>query len=910
MWIGKRIWFLSDHEGHGNLYSCTATGRSLKRHTNHEDFYARFPKTDGKHIVYSSGAELWVHEIRSDKSRRLDITVPSARPHRNRRFARAAQHLESCALDASGSSLLAICRGGLFTTPLFEGAAKRLGAASEFRTRLGQFTHDGTRIVCFDDETGDERLSIVDRESGDRKRLRGDYGRPLLLEVAPPREVAARTAGKKKKAKKGASKKGRKSELRELVAVANQRQEIFVTDLGSGSRKKIDHSPFGRISGLAWSPDGRFLAYGYPTGPATSCIKVFDTRGGRTHELTRPEFRDGMPSFDPDGRYLYFISTRVYDPVFDMQFFDYCFPKAMKPYALPLRADLPSPFSAVHRKPQGLKSNGAESQNEKPKVTIDFDGIEDRVVEFPVPEGRYLKILAAPGRALFTMMPVEGTLSNQLGSNPETAPKNTLKAYDFDKEKLETVADRISDFWLCPKRGHVLLRAGTRLRVFSAKGKPPQGQDRASAGRESGWIDLGRINLEVNPAAEWRQMFVEAWRLQREHFWTEDMSGIDWKAVRDRYLPLIDRVATREEFSDLIWEMQGELGTSHAYEMGGEYAPKPYWRQGLLGADLEPGRRGHGWKIARIPRGDSWMEKHHSPLEAPGLGLEEGDEILEIAGQALDAKSHPGEALVNCAGRPIELLVNSRAPGKSGRRSKRKVLVKPLGHEYELRYRDWVERNRAYVDSKSRGEIGYIHIPNMGPRGYAEFERYFKTEVEKKGLILDVRWNGGGHVSQLILTKLLRRRIGYTETRWSDPVSYPRQAPMGPMVALTNEYAGSDGDIFSHSFKLFGLGPLIGMRTWGGVVGIWPRHSLVDGTLTTQPEFAFWFEDVEWGVEGHGTDPDIVVDIEPSDHLRGKDPQLDRAISETKKRMRELSPKVPSLDRRPSRKPERLPRKR
>ena len=399
-------------------------------------------------------------------------------------------------------------------------------------------------------------------------------------------------------------------------------------------------------------------------------------------------------------------------------------------------------------------------------------------------------------------------------------------------------------------------------------------------------------------------MFREAWRLQRDQFWTPDMSGVDWEGIHDRYSPLVDRVASRTEFSDLMWEMQGELGTSHCYELGGDYRPEPAWHQGFLGVDLDLDGGTGTWRVTRILRGDSWDPKRCSPLAAPGLNIEEGDEILEVGGVAVGKDLSPYERLVHCAGQEVQLTIRSRSRATRGRGGKkaapsRILTVKTLSAEYALRYRAWVESNRERVHRETAGRVGYIHIPDMGSLGFSEFHRYYGSEVYREGLIVDVRWNGGGNVSQLLLEKLRRQRIGSDVNRWGTPEPYPTDTPMGPMVALTNEYAGSDGDIFSHSFKLYGLGPLIGKRTWGGVVGIWPRHFLVDGTVTTQPEFAFWFRDVGWGVENYGTDPDIEVENRPQDYARGVDPQLVRGIAEVQRIIRKLRPSLPSFTNRP-----------
>jgi tricorn protease len=344
---------------------------------------------------------------------------------------------------------------------------------------------------------------------------------------------------------------------------------------------------------------------------------------------------------------------------------------------------------------------------------------------------------------------------------------------------------------------------------------------------------------------------------------------------------VLARVGTRAEFSDLMWEMQGELGTSHCYELGGDYQTRPNWRQGFLGADIDYDRRQRGWLVRRIPQGDSWDIDARSPLAAPGLNLEAGDQITAIGGESVDRNLSPDQRLVNMADRDVQLTIRRKE-----RRRTDTLTVRTLDDEGDLRYRDWVEGNRAWVHSRSRGKVGYVHVPDMGPWGYAEFHRYYGPESDRDGLIIDVRFNRGGHVSQLLLEKLMRRRIGYDISRWGEPLPYPDVAPVGPMVALTNEYAGSDGDIFSHAFKLMGLGPLIGKRTWGGVVGIWPRTALVDGTVTTQPEFAYWFEDVGFDVENYGTNPDIEVDIRPQDYAAGRDTQLERGLDEVRKIIR------------------------
>jgi tricorn protease len=405
-------------------------------------------------------------------------------------------------------------------------------------------------------------------------------------------------------------------------------------------------------------------------------------------------------------------------------------------------------------------------------------------------------------------------------------------------------------------------------------------------------------------------MFREAWRLQRDHFWSEDMSAVDWQLVYQRYLKLVDRVASRAEFSDLMWEMQGELGTSHAYELGGDYRPSPRYPQGFLGADFEYDAAGEGYRITHVVQGDSWREQSDSPLNRLGVNIKEGDILLAIDGQRLGRDVPPAQLLVNRAGVEVQLILANHA-GQNGEENcqpTRAVLVKTLRHEQPAVYREWVESNRRRVHQETEGRVGYVHVPDMGAMGYAEFHRYYLAESEREGLIVDVRFNGGGNVSQLLLEKLARRRMSYKKPRYGELRPYPYHSVLGPLVALTNEFAGSDGDIFCHVFKLMGLGPLIGKRTWGGVIGIWPRHSLVDGSYTTQPEFPSWFEDVGWGVENYGTAPDIEVDIKPQDYAKGRDPQLARAIKEMLQLMQAKPPQLPDFSPPPSRALPQLPR--
>jgi tricorn protease len=649
-------------------------------------------------------------------------------------------------------------------------------------------------------------------------------------------------------------------------------------NLTDGKTTLIHQNLFQSMLDFVWSPDGAYAAFPLAHSRSATQITVWEKVSGKLHTVTEGTFQDYSPHFDPEGNYLYFLSKRIFNPIYDDVIFDMTFPKAGAPFLIILKKGEPSPLLKESTLPDSLTPKPFVAKvYQEVKCEIDFDGISDRIVQFPVLEAKYTKIVGLGRKVLWSYLPVEGSMSPSQRDHSSVG-KEYLDCFDFMTGKFEYFGTGVTSFKVRHECNLRVVRSGDSLRILKATDKPGDLLGKEEATPKSGLIDLSRAQVMVNPKEEWAQMYRDAWRMQKEFYWREDMHGLDWDAVYQRYLPVLDKVSTRREFSDLLWEVIGELGTSHAYAMGGDIKPAPSYPVGSLGAEFKWNEKLNAYEITKIYKGDLWSENAASPLLTPGVSLKVGDLLSEIAGQRLTATLTPYEASLNLAGRDIwiRFQLKDESTTKDG-------MIRSLKNDQALLYRSWVEEKRAIVKKLSGGKLGYVHIPNMVGQGFAEFHRNFMQEIECEGLVIDVRYNGGGHVSQLILDRLARKPIGKSVSRWMGTRSIPYETPRKVAIAICNEFAGSDGDIFSHTFKMRKIGKLVGTRTWGGVVGIWPRNFMMDGGHTTQPEFSMYFDDVEYGIENHGADPDIVVEFPPEARKKGEDPQLIFAIQEAMK---------------------------
>ncbi|MFI6508277.1 S41 family peptidase [Streptosporangium sp. NPDC050855] len=828
MLVGGRLVFLSDHEGVGNLYSCEPDGRGLRRHTDHETFYVRHPATDGTRIVYQSAGDLYLLDGLDAEARRLDVTLGSPlsgpRPYR----VNVSRRLHDLAVDATGRASAVEVQGSVHWLTHRDGPARQL--SSGLSAALPRVLGDD-RVVWVADDGGTQGLEIVPAGGGEGRRIAvGRLGEVGDLAVAPDGNTIAAT-----------SRDGR----------------LSLVDVASGEVVELARAD-GEIRDLAWSPDSAWLAWSHPDGPQLRRIRLARVADRTVTDVTDGRFTDVSPAFT--GDYLAFLSRRGFDPVYDAHSFDMSFPFGYRPYLVPLSATTPSPFAPSAEGRAASTARQDEGKEEETAITVDLEGIGGRVVQVPVPEGRYSDLRAVKGGFTWLREPLAGELGEDRDQVGGERPRPALDRYDLLKRTCDEVVDKLDWYRVSGDGTQLVVSDKGTLTVRPADGKPggKNGDDTT--------VDLSRIRITADPQALRRHAYAQMGRRMRADFWVEDMAGVEWDGVLEEYRPLVDRVATADDFADLLWEVMGELGSSHAYVYAAPWGHPASEPVGLLGADLSRGEDGR-WRVDRVLPPESSDVHARSPLAVPGAGVRPGEALLAVDGRPVPPQG-PARLLVGAADKPVELTLDG------GRR----VVVTPLRDDRRLRYQHWVAGCRSRVRELGGGRLGYLHIPDMVAEGWAQFHRDMRREMRFEGLVVDLRANRGGHTSELVVEKLLRRVIAWDLPRGMAPITYPEDAPRGPLVAVTDQSAGSDGDIVTAAFKLHGLGPVVGTRTWGGVIGIEDPHRLVDGSHITVPRFSFWFEGLGWGVENHGVDPDVEVDIAPDDWAAGRDPQIEEAV--------------------------------
>jgi len=879
MWIGGKIYFVSDRDDTLNLYSYDPGTKKTDQLTHNKKWDVRWPGTDHKNqIVYELGGELQVFEISTGKSRAVSITVPSDGLAMRPSHITVANRIEGSALSPKGERALFVARGDIFTAPIEKGPTRNLTNSSNAHDREAAWSPDGAKIAFISDMSGEEELYLINQDG---------TGKPEQL----TRDGHAMRYGPEW------------SPDGKHIAFSDKNGDLFLLTLADKKVLKVAHDQGGNLRDYTWSPDSSYLAFSLSTIAGFRAVYIWGLADAQLHQVTGSLDDSLEPTWDPDGNFLYFIAVHEFHPQLSQVEFNFATNRGNGIYALTLRKDGKNPFPqesdevSVAKdgdKPGEKKADAkpaeksGEKKEEKPKepVRIDFDGLAGRVTRVPVGFDNLFGLTALPGHLIYLRLgaPYYGR---------DNFPDSALVLFALKDRKETVLGEKVNGYSVSANGAKVMARSGEEYKLYDAA---PAGKGNPKPVSTAGLAE-DRI-----PQQEWVEVFNEVWRRYRDFFYVKNMNGYNWEALREQYRPLVDHVAHRSDLNYLIGEMIAELSNSHAYIAGGDIEIPKRAPVGLPGARFELDSAAGRYRIARILHGQNEEETYRAPLTEVGVDVHEGDYVLAIDGRELTAKDNPNEFLRNKAGNPIELTVNSKPTFDGARKSS----YKPIGAETDLLYLEWVKHNRAYVSQKTGDRIGYIHIPDMGANGIREFIKYYYPQIRKEGLIVDVRGNGGGNVSQMIINRMRATLLGTGYARNSDRTqTYPGTTFVGPMVCMINETSASDGDIFPYMFKQAGLGPLIGKRTWGGVIGIAGRTPLIDGGQIFVPEFGTASADGQWVIEGHGVDPDIEVENDPRDVIAGKDAQLDRAIAEVTKALETHRHTLPGRPADPNKAPKR-----
>jgi tricorn protease len=848
MWYHDTIYFASDRGGDKrlNIWAYDVGTKAFRQITHFEDYDVDWPSLGDTGIVFQCGGALYALDLPSEKLHEIDVTVPTDGTRTRPRWVDATKQIQSFDVAPNGKRAVFGARGEVFTVPVEHGNTRDLTHTSGANEREPAWSPDGIWVAYVTDRTGEAQIALRHTDGTGEEQVLTDRQRGHLYgPVWSPDS--------------------------EKLAFSDSDHTVWIVTIKDRKVMQVDHDPRAEIRQMAWSPDAQWLTYAKAGENDLRDLYLYSLASGKAARLSRGDNDDFDPVFDPEGKYLFFISSRHEKPTPSESEFNVATIKTNGIYVATLRADEPSPFAP--RSDEGTAATEGKSGEQKkkeeeawkpgaiPPIRIDVEGLMQRVVPLPLDAGDIRGLATAKKRLFYMTLPVpsfEGSLPGE---------KAALHAFDMAERKDEVLVSPLDGYALSADGSSVLVKSKDTYRISPTRKEG----DKEEKGHD---LDLSHLRARIDPMAEWSEMFHEAWRLERDIFFNPEMNGVDWPAMRARYERLLPRLTCREDLNYLIGEMLGELHNSHTYVGGGDEPGTEPVPTGLLGVDFGLDATAGRYFFQRIYPGDNSREAYRSPLTEPGVNVKEGDFLLAVDGHELKAPANPYASLVNTLGRTVTLTVAADPAGKG----ERDVVVRPVENELDLREKAWIDHNRAVVDQASGGKIGYLYLSDMDEKGMEQFVRQFYAQIRKEGLIVDVRWNGGGFIDQLLLERLRRVLVGMETNREGVPFPIPGQVLHGYMACLINHYSASDGDIFPYYFRKYGLGPLIGTRTWGGVRGIRGYWPLADGGYVTIPEASIYGLDSDWVIENHGVDPDVEVDDLPGDVMAGEDAQLDTAI--------------------------------
>jgi tricorn protease len=847
MWIGNAIYFNSDRSGVFNLYRYDLESRQTRQLTHYRDWDVRWPSADAGQIVFELDGELHLYDTRSDTDRAVSISVPADITISRPQPVNAADFVESEVVSPGGERAAVVARGDIFSVPVEHGVTRNLTSSSNAHDRDAAWSSDGRRLAFVSDRTGEDALYVQDQD--------GSTAAKPLTEDSGVRYASPRWSGDDRR-----------------IAVADQTGRLYVIDVATRHRTVVAKDPQDLEPDYQWSPDGQYLGYTLNGANGYSSVYIWSAADGKSRRVTPDFFNSRSPAWSPDGNLLYFLSAREFRPLLSGVEFEFATDRQTGIFALALRPDAANPYGVRDDEPgDAAKDAGKDERGDAAKdakkgadrrkpVRIDFDGIAGRAIRVPM-EADDLSDLHVTDENLVYLR------GGPFFYGREASAKPAVMAYSIKEREAKTVVEDVASWSLTADGRHVLARLSSKELKYVELGKSDEPKTVSLAG-----LATTRI-----PSEEWHQIFAEVWRRYRDYFYVSNMHGYDWQAMRRKYAPLVDSVGHRADLNYVIAEMIAELTVQHAYIEGGDLGLPKRPSVALPGARFELDPASGRYRIAKIFAGQNEEELYRSPLTEVGVNVRVGDYVLAINGRELTAGTDPYELLQAPADQPVEWRVADGADGRNART----IRYRPLTGETALLYLEWITANRARVDELSRGRLAYVHLPDMGEAGLREFIKWWYPQTRKEGLIVDVRNNGGGNVSQMIIERLARTLHGTMFARNHDFAStYPRVVQAGPKAALINEETASDGDLFANAFRQWSLGPLIGKRTWGGVVGIADHGPLLDGGRVFVPEFGAADAGGQWIIEGHGVDPDIEVEEDPIAVMKGRDPQLERGVDE------------------------------
>jgi len=843
MWHENRIYFNSDRTGTLNLFVYDIPTKQTRQVTDFTKYDVRWPALGPKHIVFENGGYIYLLDLASEDTTRISISLGSEKNIVRPEYINVAKNILDYSLSPDGKRALFCARGEIFTVPAENGNTRNLSNSNGVNEKYPVWSPDGKNIAYISDETGEDEIYLIQQDgNGEAIKLTDDRDcYKFHLKWSPD----------SKKIAYGDANTG-------LIVLDITNRHITVADEGSKTR----------INDYRWSPDSRWLTYTkLADNTRIRSIFLYSVDDNQVYRVTDGSTNDYAPCFDPLGRYLYILSDRNFNPALGNYEFNFIFNGMTGIYALLLAEDTPSPFAPKSDEVEfntEEDNNNTEKSKEKKKhpeiIKIDFENLAERQVALPINPGNYSGLTATDNRVYYFSNPYRG-LSGKKGTQ-----KKELRYFDWDSEEDKLFSTDVNNFNISSDQNKMLIKSGNKYIINDAS-------------NEKGDLNDGKLNLDgmdmyLDRKSEYSQMYAEVWRRMRDMFYDPNMHGVDWKDIYDRYAELVPYASHRFDLIYIIGEMIGEVCCSHTYTGGGDYIKPKSDKTALLGCEFEPDSSANRYRIGKILMGKNWEEKLRSPLTEPGIDIEQGYYIFAIDGQDLDLNTNPYKLLVNNSDRQVTLKVGPTTDVKKAH----DIEIRPISDESSLWYYNWVESNRARVDSLSDGRLGYIHIPDMMGFGLNEFAKQFYHLYKKEGLVIDVRFNGGGFVSQLTLDRLRRVVVGTGAGRHDYMGTYPSVAFHGHMVCLINEFSCSDGDIFPNYFREYGLGKLIGKRTWGGVIGIGGFRPLTDGGYVTVPGGGSVNLDGEWIMENVGVEPDIEVEQTPSLVMQGRDPQLEAAV--------------------------------